>query len=826
MHTKTWRTVSLATEPLHVGQFGIVDHEPVDQGPNAGIFHGKGPAGERAELFVLAEGTTPAGEAFGPHVVSALGQLWMGLDMSVTGALRRCFDEAQRNVLDWNRKSIAQHRAAIGLTLLARKGDQAVIAQAGPTIAFHFSGERLTVYEPGEEHCQAFGGGQEPNPEFTRVDLRPGDRVLVLSTVALLDLDAALIRGILGLPGSQVLQDLYRRIQHLRNLTVLLVEVPAAAAPARPQPVREREPQTPTIIGSEDVDAPPADLHAHTGFQPSLFIETTNPALRSEVEAAREKLTHISERARAHASTGTAVSAVAAEMPPLRRAVGDTGALRQLAADQQLRASVSQASAMAAAGEGGGDRTPRPQQSSRPVNSAAASSASFSRSLVRQRSAQPPDRTSSDAQLASEMAASRRNQHPTLTHARFDDASSSASLAATTLVRPRTSMGGRWRASGSLARRSSVRSQAPSTRLVVFLGLALLIALVGAFTVPGMLGNSNEGRVEELISSAEQSLAAAQVQDNPADQRSALTAAKAMLLEAEQLGGTSTATQSLINQVAGAISQLDAITQPQRVELIADFSAFGDRPVTVVDISIGPGVGYLMDTTSGQVIAQPLDGSQPTVIYREDASAGQARPSALAFYRVAGAADGSGLLLIGDANGAIWSYAAGTLTRMPIAIPTGSQLTDIAVYNGDLYLLDGAAGRILRFTGAGGTFPYDPTVSAETSVLKTAVRFMVDDEIITSDGDGTLRRYAGDLTLVLSQAGVDEPLSAAAAPWVFEDGHIALADPANDRLVVFNRDGTFVRQYRSPEFATLTSLAMRDDAGFVFAGSKLLRITW
>src|SRR5690606_37895520 len=135
------------------------DHEPVDRGPNAGIFQGRGPAGERAELFVVAEGTTPAGEAFAAHVVSGLGQLWTSLDISVTGSLRRCFAEAERNVRDWNLKSIAQHRVAVGLTCFARKGDQAVIAQAGPTIAFHLSGGHLEIYQPAGEAATAIGAG-------------------------------------------------------------------------------------------------------------------------------------------------------------------------------------------------------------------------------------------------------------------------------------------------------------------------------------------------------------------------------------------------------------------------------------------------------------------------------------------------------------------------------------------------------------------------------------------------------------------------------------------------------------------------------------------
>src|SRR5215213_3019731 len=101
------------TGSLQVGQFAIIDGEVVDRGPGAGVFHGRGPAGDRPELYIVAEGTTPAGEEFAGHIVSSLGQLWATLDLSLTGALQRLVREAQLLIRDWNHKSIAQHRVAI-----------------------------------------------------------------------------------------------------------------------------------------------------------------------------------------------------------------------------------------------------------------------------------------------------------------------------------------------------------------------------------------------------------------------------------------------------------------------------------------------------------------------------------------------------------------------------------------------------------------------------------------------------------------------------------------------------------------------------------------
>ncbi|MGH2610373.1 MAG: hypothetical protein ACRDHF_14935, partial [Tepidiformaceae bacterium] len=147
------------TDALRVGQFAIVDHEPVDRGPNAGVFRGRGPQDDRAELFIVAEGTTPAGEAFAGHVISALGQAFTSLDMSLTGALRRLFLEADQSVRDWNARSVAQHRVSLGLSCFGRRGAQSVIAQAGPTVAYHLSGGRVTAYSPSDEHARPIGAG-------------------------------------------------------------------------------------------------------------------------------------------------------------------------------------------------------------------------------------------------------------------------------------------------------------------------------------------------------------------------------------------------------------------------------------------------------------------------------------------------------------------------------------------------------------------------------------------------------------------------------------------------------------------------------------------
>ncbi|MEX2081706.1 MAG: hypothetical protein WEC33_08830, partial [Dehalococcoidia bacterium] len=374
------------TEPLQVGQFAIVDHEPVDRGPNAGMFHGKGPHDDRAELYAVAEGTTPAGESFAGHVVSAIGQAWQSHDMSLTGALGQVFREGERNLREWNTKSIAQHRVSLGLTCFARRGNQAVVAQAGPSVAFHLSGGKLTSYFPDEEHARPLGFGGIPNPQLNRITLASGDRLLLLSTIALRELDDGLIAGILALGPDKILPELYQRLKELRNVTVLLITEPVRLAAPVALAALAGDPEDVMI----DATAARGDGDEQDdGFQASLFVEGKMEA-EEAVELARRRLEEVDAGARVR----VVVPTMAAEAPvPLRRASGETVLARL--AERHARLSRGRASLNAAAAAGPARQIVRPPSGQRGIAARVedrerSRTASFGRGLVREEPPPPP----------------------------------------------------------------------------------------------------------------------------------------------------------------------------------------------------------------------------------------------------------------------------------------------------------------------------------------------------------------------------------------------------------------------------------------------------
>jgi hypothetical protein len=817
------------TEPLQVGQFAIVDHEPVDRGPNAGVFHGKGPTDDRAELFIAAEGTTPAGEAFAGHVVSALGNVFNTLDMSLTGSLQRLFEEAERNLLDWNRKSIVQHRVSIGLSAFGRRGSQAVIAQAGPSAVFHLHQGKVDTYFTDEEHGRPIGAGPV-NPQLTRISFDPGDRVLLISTAALGELDDEVISGILALPNQQVLQDLYHRMQHLRHLTAVLV-TGTPAAPELPEGDGE------FVIDATNLLMAPAPREAATGspattFQPVLFIDDE---AEDAVASARKLLLDVTPRAQ----MASVAPHMVLEMPaPLLRASGESPLVR-IAAERQARAAMAQAAVAGTVFAAGGRPNWRAHGSAKPALDSMGGAGqslrrrhdrrdSFSRGLVHEELPPRPTPLAESMPLVDELAAEYRARGATLTPSTQTIAGEASATLGNggSLVRVRGNMGGRWKGGGSFSRRSATTGSMPPTWLVVLVGLGILLTLVGIITVPRLLSEQSGARYASLIDGAQQRLSTSLVQADPAERRKALTEAQAMLLEAKDANPNDSEAARLLTDVTSAITAMDGVKAPAQVDVIGSLEQFGDKPVSVSRLTVGEDTAYILDNASSQVIAMTLASGERKVVFGEDKDQKHGRPVATAYLE--GSDFGGAAVLIADLGRSLWAYStASGLRPVPFAAPSGLTITDIATNGRDLYVLDAGQAVVYRFTQGDGGYGAAPTKWLESSDLAAARRLMVDGETVTADANGHLHRFWGQLALELSQGGIDKRLIAPeAAQTLNKNGDLAFLDAPNDRVVFFRRDGTFDRQYRHKDFRASSAFVIRNGTGYLFSEGKLRKVTF
>ena len=301
----------------------------MERGAGIGVVEGRGAGADRGDLFILAEGATPAGADFAGHLVSGAERGWKALDLSLTGALLRLFEDAQRSLREWNERSIPQHRVGLGLSCLALRGDRAVLALRGPARVLHVSGAAVASHEPeGDEAAPMDGGGPAP-PRLVSLPVAPGDRLLLATTNVGEAVTEELLGAILTLPLPEILPDLYRRLTRLRDASVLLVALPEGdeAAPPEAEPAPEAEVEA---EAEAEADAPVIGEmgDAPGGFQSSLFVDSGVAA--TSVELARRRLQEMDARSRVEAvPAGGAEARVSVpafpDFPQTDAAVGGNG---------------------------------------------------------------------------------------------------------------------------------------------------------------------------------------------------------------------------------------------------------------------------------------------------------------------------------------------------------------------------------------------------------------------------------------------------------------------------------------------------------------------
>ena len=775
---------------LQVGQFAIVAHEPHERGATIGIAEGNGAGAGRCELFALAEGTTPAANEFAGHLISQAERSWKLLNLSLTGALIAIFGEAQRSLMEWNTRSISQHRVGLGMGCLARQGDRIVLATRGPASVLHASGSSVTLHEPDEEHAEPMNGLEFGQPQLTSLSLTPGDRVLLVTTNITEALSEEELSDILGRSLPEVLPNLYRRITHLRDAAVLLVGVPEGGEeillPAAPPIVDERADDGPVIGG----EAPASDRPP--GFQTSLFVQSSPES--TALELARRRLEDVDARSRVDTELPEVTPlAQPRELPLLRRAVGDSGATPDL-----------------------------PSASGR-----AASGGSFFRQVAHVRQPPPPSAASHQTGAApvGQLAADRRMQLAGMT-----SVPTSGRLAAPppatagAVVRVRTRMGGGRRNSGRTD--TSTGGVSPPNWVIVLVGVLLLVGIVSWATLPGLFESDEATRLSQLIDEAEREIATANALDQAGLRRAALTRARGILLEAMALEGGRSLADPLLQHADRELTALDAIVAPTAIRALADLRGFGEAPISARQLVVGGSYAYLLDSAGAQVISISLSTGKKVAVFAASEETPLA-PAAITYADVS--RPGGSALLIADEGGGLWAWSpAGWVSEVDFASPEGLTITDMYYADGSLYVLDAPNLTVLRFPASPSGFGLTPVVVREGPELANAGRLMVNGgNLFTADEDGAVRRFSGTLTLVLAQAGIDRPLSLAATPYTNAGANeIAVLDVSADRIVILGNDGTFVRQYRHEDLENLTAFAMHGGFGYVVSGEQLRRITF
>lgn len=195
----------------------------------------------------------------------------------------------------------------------------------------------------------------------------------------------------------------------------------------------------------------------------------------------------------------------------------------------------------------------------------------------------------------------------------------------------------------------------------------------------------------------------------------------------------------------------------------------------------------------------------------------------LAHIPVAAATDGTKAYFVGQ-DGSLVTVSGQTV--QPLTTTVNPLPTDLAVYNGNLYVTSKEKQEIDKYLNLGWAFaaPTSWISSLGSANLSTATAMAIDGSIYVLNNDGTINKFHSGAYEAFSNP-VIEPAVTNANRIITSTGlnDLYIFDPASKRLIIMNKNGTISKQlvFDSLDSVTDVSIATDGKTGYVLSGSSI-----
>ncbi|MCA9849399.1 MAG: hypothetical protein KC461_01985 [Dehalococcoidia bacterium] len=345
-------------------------------------------------------------------------------------------------------------------------------------------------------------------------------------------------------------------------------------------------------------------------------------------------------------------------------------------------------------------------------------------------------------------------------------------------------------------------------------GLALLAWLV----LPGILSEDRAAELDTAIAQAEAQLEVAATAESADSQREALQAALTEAERARALAPDDPRIEQIVANAEARLAALDAVTNVENLERLVTFEGTITAPVQPEELVAGGNALWLRESGRGRVIRlDPAGEAEPVEVYRAGETYGDVTardPAAIAW-------DASTQrLLIIDAGRSLFAVDIGNDTAAPLALRDADEMRSvagIAVYLGNLYILDPDGGEVWRYLPAAEGFDSERTGILGGVDLAGSTGLAVDGEVFVLDAP-SLRHFVQGREEEPMLRGIDTPTETPVG--LVEDvlrEIVYVADRGGGRIVASDREGEFFRQYRHPDFIDLRGVAVAPDGTALYA---------
>ncbi len=158
----------------------------------------------------------------------------------------------------------------------------------------------------------------------------------------------------------------------------------------------------------------------------------------------------------------------------------------------------------------------------------------------------------------------------------------------------------------------------------------------------------------------------------------------------------------------------------------------------------------------------------------------------------------------------IFDVKSKTMDSFAFAKSAGNtSVQDLNIYSDNLYVLDNQANQFFKYPGSSNSFANGQKWLKSDSDVKDVNSFAIDGSIYSIDNQGLIKKFTKGLEEKFSYQVPRPQIGQKATIQTFRDSKfLYIIDPANNRVIILNKDGNIKDQYTSPKFDNLLDLTI------------------
>ena len=363
--------------------------------------------------------------------------------------------------------------------------------------------------------------------------------------------------------------------------------------------------------------------------------------------------------------------------------------------------------------------------------------------------------------------------------------------------------------------------QRRSTLLVAGAALLALMLAGWMWLRPGM--GSAEGDRSRLLAQAEALYRGAEGAVTASSSREALQKARSKVEEALKTEPHDPRAATLLDSLNSRLSELDGLHNLGDVRQMVDFRTVSASFPVLRDLVRGVDRLYILDRASDRVYEYPIagDGSGRSGVIKPLNLGDRLRGVNLThiLWMPRGGLWNKDALLLLDERRHLYEYLSdGEVRELPLrGAEEWASLASSAGYGGNLYVLDSMGSQVWRYVPTDLGYDSERKGVLGGVDLRDAVDLALDGDIYVLQRGGAIIKFSGGLPRVLSQDGIDRPLSNPVAI-VTAPGtrYVYVVDRGNVRIVRYDKDGVFKGQLVAPSIGAAYDLYPDEKAGLVY----------